>query len=226
MPLSDDHVDLIVTAALQWHILSGPPVSLLSVPDSLSSLDGSRAGSLITEHSGLIAAAYTFRQVNEPLAPMEVLKACHAALHACGGSAAFGTSVAHTLITQIAWAATIRLPGYAEAPWEWRRHPDEVLAICSQASPADIPLEWVNPSDVTPERWARASCVLVVDDALPSLAVLSRAGTLTSRAGVYALTFADRVDPSAWSGIADHVLHWPECEPWLTDLIGKSGASD
>lgn len=229
MLLHHDHVDLIVTAALTWKVLIGPPAAALSMPGTLASLDGSRAGSLILEQNraatratGRDVGPYVFSAVEEPLVAVEVLKACHAASHACRGSHAWETSVAQTLLVQTAWAAAVRMPGYADAPWSWRRtRTREVLAIAHGWKPAPLDVEWVDMAEVTEDAWQRAALVIVAGEAVQQVGERLGAGELSSRPNVFAISTGDHVAAATWNGDIDHILHWPECTDWLSDQLAS-----
>lgn len=229
--IPDDHLDLVVTAALEWKVLSGPPAATLAAPGTLTSLDGTSAGVLIREqnHQSVHVEAlppYMFREVNEPLIPVEVLKACHAISYACRNAPAWGSSVAHTLVTQTAWAAAVRMPGYSEAPWAWHRRRTSVVLAVAQGWRPDLPdVEWVGPDDVTPAGWQGAGHVVVTDEALVALIRRVDSGDLEPRPNVFAVTAADQPASAAWAGVADHVVHWPECLPWLTTRLNLRAPS-
>lgn len=229
MLLHHDHVDLIVTAALAWKVLIGPPAAALSMPGTLASLDGSRAGSLIIEQNRAADRGtlhdvdpYVFSAVEEPLVPAEVLKACHAAIHACRGSHAWETSVTQTLLAQTAWAAAVRMPGYPDAPWSWRRtRSREILAIAHEWKPAPLDVKWVEIAEVSAAAWQRAALVLVAGEAVEQVGGLLSAGELPSRPNVFAISTGDHVAAATWNGDIDHILHWPECTDWLSDHLAS-----
>lgn len=229
--IPDDHLDLVVTAALEWKVLSGPPAATLAAPGTLTSLDGTSAGVLIREQNHQSVrieqvATYTFREVTEPLIPVEVLKACHAISYACRNAPAWGTSVAHTLVTQTSWAAAVRMPGYSEAPWAWHRRRTSVVLAVAQNWRPDLPdVDWVDPEGVTAARWRAAGHVVVTDEALVDLIPRVDDGELEPRPNVFAVTAAELPTLAAWAGVADHVVHWPECLPWLTTRLNLRAPS-
>lgn len=226
--IPDDHLDLIVTAALEWKVLVGPPAAALSMPGSLTSLDGTRAGTLIRQMNTIVQhlgspAEYTYRPVPGPLIPVEVIKACHAAIHTCSRAPYWETSVAHTLLTKTAWAAAVRVPGYAEAPWIWTRsRTSQTLAIAETWRPEPLAVNWSKTHSIEPETWASAAAVLVTEEALPAVSGLLAAGQLAARPNVFAILPDPHLDPALWGGVADHVLIWPDCRPWLDVQLGAA----
>ena len=123
--LSDDHIDLIITAAMRWHVItSRTAAAFSSSPAENHALVATahEAGRMLrTENRAAIAwlaergrvrpgdqaaaGSYVHCPV-ESLHPVEVIKAAHAAQAACHDSPAWATSSARRLLEAVVTSDT------------------------------------------------------------------------------------------------------------------------
>ena len=235
--LTVEHLDLLVSAATEWRILTSTTAAAFSRAEAhLVVATAVQAGRLIQQEN--LAAArwhadagrgqlpdditpppYTYTPV-ERLSPVEVIKACHCAETSCESAPGWSASVAKRLVTAIIRAATFRLEGYADAPWQWTRpgrRSGPPIAVGGAWRP-DLPgATWVGPSQVA-QYWADASIVIVTTDVAAHLPA-----TLPRRAGVFLLAEHDPAD-EVWQAIVAMndqalVMFWPTCEPWLAEQL-------
>ena len=241
--LSDDHIDLLVTAAADWRLLASPTTAAFA-QSSLerhvvvaSSTDAGRmlraentaAVQWLSDHgrTRLVdrapAGTYTHHRV-DTIDAVEVIKAVHSAQLACRNSPTWAASTACRLLAALVTAATHRLPGYADAPWSWTRPqlrcgPSVGVAL-PQSSPPSVPgLTWVAPEQVR-EHWTDAP--LVVIRCAASCLVPA---DLPSRSGVFVLSFDGQEDANqVWEAVSGLnmptlALLWPSCRPWLMQQL-------
>lgn len=224
--LSPDHLDLLATAAVTYRVLAAPPAALLSTNRALVGVSAAHAGRILWQQNLDAAGAgvvtdYEFRAVEEPLDPVEVLKACHCYEDTCGGRPGWDSSVAARLIRSIGCAATQRLPGYSMAPWRWRRSTRCAAPIgFSTGWRPDVPgLEWVDAAALR-GRWDTARLVVVTTDAVPDLPP-----GLPVRPGVIGLHHEANLTglQELWSGVVTDVMVWPLCASALQVAIREPG---
>ena len=240
--LTDDHLDLLVSAASAWGLITSPTRAAFTTSHlerELASATGPLAGALL-QRENLVAlqwlaangrsrlaerppttTTYAHRPV-EHLIPVEVIKAAHRAEAACRLSPTWQQSLARRLLTGIITAATQRLPGYAEAPWMWsrpqrRRGTPIGIRLDHETCPEISGLEWVG-LDLDRRRWDDAQLVLVT----PSAAVHLPAD-LPSRPGVLVFV-VDENHNSVWESLSTLemqtlALFWPACREWLLDQL-------
>lgn len=136
--LSDDHIDLLITACVRWRVLTSATAAAFSPPgDHLLVAGATEAGRLLREQNTAamqwlsergrtrlrertLPGPYDHRDV-ERLDPVEVIKAAHAAQACCAASPTWEASAARRLMVAVITAATHRLDGYSTAPWSWTR---------------------------------------------------------------------------------------------------------
>lgn len=235
--LSDDHIDLIITAAMRWHVItSRTAAAFSSSPAENHALVATahEAGRMLrTENRAAIAwlaergrvrpgdqaaaGSYVHCPV-ERLHPVEVIKAAHAAQAACHDSPAWATSSARRLLEAVVTSATHRLEGYADAPWAWtrptRRGGTPVGILAAGEQPPPVPqLTWVT-EDAAREVWDDAALVLVTVAAASVLPA-----DLAGRSGVFVLTQGEDHN-QVWDALTALemealVLFWPQCGDWL-----------
>ena len=236
--LTDDHLDLLVSAAAAWHVLTSKTqaafarTGLESQVVAASTVEAGRM--LRAENAAAIQwlasrgrgrlcdrgdlPPYAHRPVAH-LRPVEVIKAAHAAQAACVFSPGWPTSVARRLLSAVVTAATHRLEGYADAPWVWTRpqiRAGRVIGVTA-AGQADRPeidgLDWVKIEDLR-EHWTSAPVIVI------SAAAASQVpADLPSRTGVFLLV-VDEPPNEVWQAVAtlemqSLVLFWPTCREWL-----------
>lgn len=234
--LGTDHLDLLVTAAYHWRILTSRTAAAFSRTEAHLVVAGAtEAGRMLQQENlsairwcadrgrgrladRLVPEPYTYNEVDR-LDPVEVIKACHAAEAACEASPGWSGSTAKQLLAAIVTAATYRLRGYPDAPWHWTRpsrRSGPPIAVGGDWKP-DLPgVTWVS-LDAVAEHWAEASLVIITSD------VAAQLPTLPPRAGVFLLAAAEPVD-EVWQAIIalDEqavVMFWPACEPWLREQL-------
>lgn len=231
-----DHLDLLVSAAVRWKILTSATAAAFSRAEAhLVVATAVEAGHLIQQENiaairwltdrgrsrlaeRLVPAPYSFTEVPR-LVPVEVIKACHAAELACAASPGWSASAAKRLLTAIAAAAAYRLEGYADAPWCWTRparRSGPPIAVGGSWRPPLPGVTWVD-LDVVAEHWEGASLVIVTTEVATTLPVLP------PRAGVFLLADHDPAD-EVWEAIIAMddqavVMFWPTCEPWLREQL-------
>ena len=218
-----DQVDLLITAARQWRILTDRTAATLSpqlrrnshvaAPDA--------AGQQILALAG-DPAPYRYTPVLEDLDPIEVLKTCHRLEHLFATVEAYAQSPTRQLLARLARAASERVPGYAEAPWRWRRNQQAgALVIATAALGADFPSP-LAPGDLTPELWNRAALVVVAD-----LHALEEVQRLPPRDDVVLYLPDSAALDRFWSAHADGavapatVVTAPHGTPWLIETIQR-----
>lgn len=240
--LSDDHLDLIVTAALDWRILVTRTMAAFASPleQRLVASAADEAGRLIREENlaavavqaelgrgrladRLAVTGYGHRRVDQ-LVPVEVIKAVQAARAACGKSPTWSDSSACQLLEAVSTAATYRLPGYASAPWWWTRPQlrsgQPVGVTLDLDAVPEVPgLLWVTPESVA-DFWEQAPVVVVLVSAASAVPA-----ELPSRAGVFVLLVEDdAASPEVWDALQALdmpalALIWPVCRSWLLEQL-------
>lgn len=241
--LSDDHIDLLITAATDWRLLASPTTAAFAqsalerhvvVASSVEAVRMVRAENTasvqwLSEHgrTRLVdrapADTYTHRRV-ETLDPVEVIKAAHSAQASCKDSPTWSTSPTARLLTALVTAATHRLPGYADAPWSWTRPQLRSgrsigVALAHSTPPAVPGLTWVSPDQVR-EHWAEAPLVVIRCDAASSVPA-----DLPTRSGVFVLSLEGQEDANqVWEAVSGLnmpalALLWPSCQPWLQQQL-------
>jgi hypothetical protein len=234
--LTGDHIDLLITAALRWRVLTNATTAAFTRAERHLVVATATETARILQQENLAALRWlsdrgrtrladravpdphVFREV-DALDPVEVIKACHAYQHLCSSAPGWSGSTAHRLVAAISTAATHRLSGYAEAPWIWSRpqiragHP---VALGRQWRP-DLPgISWVDVAGLI-EVWQSASLIVVTTEAAADLP-----GGLPARGGVFLLASSDPPD-QVWDAVAavspEAVLYWPVCDPWLAEQV-------
>jgi hypothetical protein len=243
--LSVDHLDLLVTAATRWRVIT-PRIyaSLASQAEGrLLVITAEDAGRIIqTENLAAVRwltlqgrtrlveripepVSYVHRPI-EHLRPVEVIKAVHAAQAACTSSPSWFKSRAQQLLAAILTAATHRLDGYDDAPWAWTR-PDRragaPIGIAGQWRPEVPGLAWVEGEDLR-ERWDEASLVVITPEAAATVPA-----DLPDRSGVIVLVSDDTPPKAVWDALVAldmqaPVSFWPTCRPWLLQQLSHPEA--
>lgn len=235
--LSADHLDLLVTAAVRWRILTSRTAAAFSQAESHLVVATCTAAGRLVQQENLAAVRwlsdrgrgrladratpepYTFTEV-EHLVPVEVIKACHAAEVMCSSSPGWSASVARRLLVAVATAASHRLEGYSAAPWEWtrpQRRSGPAIAVGAAWRPELPGISWIDTSDLA-GRWVDASLVIISTEVAEQLPP-----DLPRRSGVFLLADREPQD-EIWSAIVALdsqalVLFWPTCQPWLADQV-------
>ena len=241
--LPDDHIDLLITAASHWGILTSRTAAAFAQSPAERHIlvaTATEAGRLVrAENTAAVhwlseqgrtklvdrttPAPYTHRPV-ETVRPVEVIKAAHAAQSACESSPEWDGSATQRLLKALITAGCHRLEGYGSAPWLWTRPHHRTgrpvgVAPADASHPPVAGLEWVEPAQVR-GRWADASLVV-----LTPAAALTLPGDLPPRAGVFVLAEGESSN-EVWEAVAGLamqalVLFWPTCEEWLTHQLRR-----
>ncbi len=236
--MSDDHLDLLGSAAISWVCLSETAQAFSQRPHQLRAVAGSATAlgrQLRSENAAAVtassergcirlvhrraAAAYTFRPVAH-LEPVEVIKAAHAAQEWCASSPSWEGSASQRILSAIITAAIYRVDGYAAAPWSWtrpRRRAGRPVGVTIGDHPVIPGLTWVGPDELR-AHWERAPLVVV-----PVPAAGEIPPDLASRAGVFLLVQDEQPD-AVWNAVAtlemqEITLFWPICREWLADQL-------
>lgn len=132
------HLDLLVSAAIAYGQLTSATRAAFSPVHAaaVTAASPDEAGQLLLEENlaaarwragrgrGRLPAGHLLTYRHRPVEdwkPVEVIKAVHAYSHATADSPGWAGSAAHRFTVDVAHAAAQHLPGYAEAPWWWRR---------------------------------------------------------------------------------------------------------
>jgi hypothetical protein len=135
-----DHLDLLVSAAVRYRVLAGPTAAAFSAAGESAGIVAtpSDAGRLLLKQnrasarwksvrarveadmSDVETLHYEHRRV-EDFEPIEVIKAAHGYQQRVADGPIWNGTAAQRLLDAIVYAAIQRLPGYAEAAWEWTR---------------------------------------------------------------------------------------------------------
>lgn len=233
--LTDDHVDLIVSAAAAWHVLASKTQAAFAqagLETHVLVATSTEAGRLVrTENASAVEwlaahgrgrlvdradlTPYTHRPVTH-LDPVEVIKAAHAAQAACSPSPTWDGSAAQRLLAAVITAGAHRLEGYADAPWSWTRpqvRTGPAVGVAGPAHPDIEDLTWVSIDDLV-EHWSTAPVVVITPDVADQVPA-----DLAPRAGVFILV-VDEHPNRVWQALLALdlqalVLFWPACRPWL-----------
>ena len=234
--LTADHLDLLVTAAIRWRVLTDRTTGAFTKAESHLVVAGATEAGRILQQENLAAVRWLSdrgrsrlvdRAVPPPhdytevdlLDPVEVIKACHSYEHLCSASPGWAGSTARRLVSAVCNAATLRIVGYAQAPWIWTRprvRSGNPIALGREWRPEVQGFTWVDVESLT-QAWASASLVVVTvaaaDDLPAGLAV---------RGGVFLLAGSDSPD-DVWNAVTavspEAVLYWPVCDSWLADQV-------
>lgn len=213
--LPADHIDLILTAAIEFGTIAAP--SATPRPVALVTAMAQRIGThLMLRNEIRDSAGYRFRPVEGPLDLRDVLKACHAAQFAYADTKLWLGSTEKEVVDAVAKAASMRTPGYDIAPWVWRRPTSEVLAIAPTNTwqPQIDSVTWCSDPATITDQWPGARVVLVTRAGLKELL------TLPPRPRVFLLVDVDDVGPGIHEGeraAVENVLIWPDAAVWLKE---------
>lgn len=242
--LTDDHIDLLMTAASNWHILTSRTTKALAtglLEDHFIAETATLAGNALRDANtaaiGQLAARghhrlvdreapseYLFRPITTPLHPVEVIKAVHAADQACSSSPTWANSRPQRLIAAVITAAEHRLAGYGDAPWSWTRPDHRKGHVVGVAAPGDHPpqipgLTWIDPTELR-EHWMTAPLVIIRPSAAPLVPA-----DLPDHPTVVVLITDEEHHNEAWTALielampASQVWFWPQCADWFAANI-------
>jgi hypothetical protein len=217
-----DHLDLLVTAAIQYRQLISPTTAAFSPAGSTRATAASprEAGQLLLEEN-LQLLEYSFRPVLTPWTAVEVIKAVHAYQHDTADSPGWSGSAAHHLTGSIERAATQHLPGYAQAPWTWRRPSvlEQPVGLHGAWAPVVPQVRWGDVDDVL-TRWMHTAVVVITLEALELLPA-----QLAPRGGpTFVLAQSSQLGSHEW-GLLERVaggvlVELPRAADWLAQQLG------
>jgi len=230
--VSADTLDLLVTAALRYGVLTSRTRSAFSAPSAgvLQATPDDAGRVLLAQY---LAAQRPTMAAPPPLSselrcyqhvpvahvdPVHVLKAIHTYETVAAAGPGWDTSAAHTLTTALFRAAVKALPGYS-APSSWRRPPvrsGPPIGLARQWQPVRDGVAWMTARELA-AYWESAAVVLLTVDALPDLP-----RDLPARDGVYVLAHGD-LSPAAWEATAESpallIVQLPTGGKWLREEL-------
>lgn len=228
--LGDDHIDLLISAALRWRVLGStttaafsshastthPGTAHPSLESRILTLTATQAGRAIRGQNGRAI----LRLLQQGLIPMseritlsgydhtpvetidalEVLKAVQAARELCQASPDWDSSPARRLLEVLADSATCRLPGYAVAPWHWTRPERHRLGVVGICTAGD------GHPDIAQVHWVDVEQAGEVWDQAAIVLVSVPAALklpvgLASRPGVHILTGDPIGNDQVWAAV-------------------------
>lgn len=233
--LTDEHLDLLVSAAGAWHVLASKTQAAFAragLESHIVEAGAAEAGRLLRSENAAAAhqlavrgrgrlvdrgelAAYVHHPVRH-LRPVEVIKAAQAAQAACAYSPTWQDSAAQRLLEAVVTAGTHRLDGYADAPWAWTRpqvRSGPAVGVPGPSRPDVDGLGWVDVEELR-AHWETAPLIVI------SVSAAAQVPTdLPSRAGVFLLV-VDEPPNQVWQAVTaleiqSLVLFWPACQEWL-----------
>lgn len=218
--LPADHIDLIMTSAISFGVISAPPGT--PRPQQVVTAMAQRLGTGLFLRNQLVEpGGYRYRPVEGPLDVRDVLKACHASQFAYRDTRLWVGSNEQRVVDAVAKAAAMRIPGYELSPWVWTRPTEEAIGYAPAGSwwPADLEgVERIEDLEEFAARWATARVAIVTPAALPDLP------ELPARPRLYVLVepelAADTIKRSnSHRPPVDSVLVWPEAAQWLREEL-------
>lgn len=216
--LPADHVDLIMTSAIAFGVISAPPG--VPRPKQLLTAVAQRVGAGLFLRNRIVdPAGYRYRPVEGPLDVRDVLKACHAAQFAYRDTPLWVGSNEQRVVDGVAKAAAMRMPGYELSPWVWTRPKEEAIGFAPACAwfPDDLEgVEWIVDVDDFVHRWGKARVVLL------TLAALEQMPALPARPRVYVVVGVDQAATAileADKHPVESVLVWPEAVRWLREQL-------
>lgn len=218
--LPADHIDLIMTSAAEFGVISAPPGT--PRPYQVMTALAQRLGTgLFLRNQIVDPAGYRYRPVEGPLDVRDVLKACHAAQHAYRDTRHWVGSNEQRVVDGVAKAAAMRMPGYELSPWVWTRPTEDTIGFAPSDTwrPADVDgVDWVEELEEFTERWAGARVVLLTAAGLEDLSALP------ARPRVYVIVEAHNASMAILEAEShripvEGVLVWPEAATWLREQL-------
>lgn len=214
--LPKDHIDLLMTAALEFGVVAAPPETPRA--HQVETAMAQRLGTNLYLRNQSRADGYRFRAVEGVLDVRDVLKAAHAAQHAYRDTKLWLGSSEQRVVDAIAEAASMRVPGYELSPWVWTR-PSDAVGFAPGWRPSAVGIEWVEDVDDLYGVWKSAQLVLLSRDGLRKLIP-----QLPARSRVYLITepreVVDGFREAEESAVEiEGVLIWPAAGAWLRQQL-------
>jgi hypothetical protein len=231
--VTDDHLDLLVTAAVRYRVLL--PAASAAFTNAGIVASPAQAGQTLQhqQHRAAAAAppyaeppAYRFRPVTD-LEPVEVLKAAHGYADLAASSPSWASSPARRLLEAIERAAVRQLPGYAAAPYHWTRPAQPAGGPVGLRRvwipPVNHDVTWIDSHDTAQvrRRWLQASHILITVDAVADLPP-----ALPTRDSVYVLANEDGRVGELSAVVGDPftgVVLCPQGLGWLEQELASPG---
>lgn len=216
--LPNDHIDLILTAAIDFKVINAPPGT--PRPQQLLTAMTQRLGThLHLRNQRPNVAGYRYRPIEGDLDVRDVLKACHAAQHAYRDSKLWAGSNEQRVVDAVAKAASMRTPGYELSPWLWTRPAEWAIGYAPDGWRPEVgDVTWITDLDDFAVRWRHAHLVILTRAALEQLP------SLPARPRVFVI--ADTAEAAAALHEAstshleiENVLLWPDAKTWLSQQL-------
>lgn len=226
---STDHIDLLLSAAVEYQLLPDPAAAAVGshlqplltatvVTDLGHQLQQANRNALAQTGSAPAKAPYGFASVPVgAIAPIEIVKAVHAMEHLCQGSPGWAFSAAYQFLRDLERAATQRVPGYADAAWQWSREnlrTGPPIGVARGWKPAGVEdVMWVTATQAR-AQWDSAHLIVVTLDTITAM------DGMTPRPAIF-LAVDREMKAEVWSkteGLSfqpDRVLIFPTAIDWL-----------
>lgn len=225
---STDHIDLLLSAAVEYQLLPDPAAAAVSrlqplltaavVTDLGRQLQQANRHALAQTGNAPAETPYWFAAVPVgDIAAIEIVKAVHAMDHLCQGSPGWAFSAAHQFLRDLERAATQRIPGYAEAAWQWSRknlRTGPPIGVARGWKPAGVEgVRWVTATQAR-AQWDSAHLIVVTLDTVMAL------DGMPPRPAIF-LAVDREMTAEVWSkteGLSfqpDRVLIFPTAIEWL-----------
>ena len=228
--LSDDELDLLVTAAVRWRLLTSPAAAALQhLPARGPVSSATAAGWSLLHHAHAAAAASGARSAParargyrhlpvDHVDPLQVLAGALRCERLTAASPSWTGSAAAQLLDRLLRAAAARLPGVSDPPPAWSRPPARTgAAVGCSHTPAAAPLlpglVWLEPAQLA-ARWDAAAVVVLDADVVADLPPLPR------RPAVYVVCTGPQLPTDTWRRLCElpaaALVSLPVGRPWLT----------
>lgn len=216
--LPSDHIDLILTAAIDFKVISAPPGT--PRPQQLLTAMAQRLGThlqLRNQHPDM--DGYRYRPVEGVLDVRDVLKACHAAQHAYRDTKLWTGSNEQRVVDAVAKAASMRTPGYELSPWLWKRPAEWAIGYAPDGGQPEVSdVTWITDLDDFTARWPHAHLVILTREALEQLPAMP------ARPRVFIITEAADAAAAFREATAsrlkiENILLWPDAKTWLSKQL-------
>lgn len=216
--LPGDHIDLILTAAIDFRVISAPAGT--PRPQQLLTAMAQRLGThLQLRNQRPNIDGYRYRPIEGDLDVRDVLKACHAAQHAYRDTKLWAGSNEQWVVDAVAKAASMRTPGYELSPWLWTRPAEWAIGYAPEGWQAEVgDVTWITNLDDFTDRWVHAHLVIL------SRAALEQLPAMPARPRVFVIAETAEAasafqEASASQLEIENVLLWPDAKTWLSQQL-------